>query len=407
MSVGPTAPSADLTALAEASNARWREAGLERNAATFAAAQTAHTTLSSTDAPSREIELFSSSNYLGLAEHPQVTAAAIDAINSYGVGSGGSRLTTGTTCQHTALEHDLASIFGAPAAVFFTTGYQANLATITVLAELAASTNEPVTIFSDALNHASIIDGCRMASRTVASISTKIFPHRNYDVLAEQLASRGLGRALIISDGVFSMDGDVADLPKLQELARVHRAWLMIDDAHGVGTLGETGRGIAEHFGTDLPDILVGTASKALGVEGGFVLASAPVAHLLRNRARSYIFSTAAPAAVPAAVRAALRLVPSHVGRLQHNALRLRQLLYDVGVLPSAAGDGPIIVVPIGDETVAMTVAEQLRAAGFFIPAIRYPTVRRGEAILRITVMASHSEQQLSALAAELGRLLR
>ena len=398
------AEGSELTQLADRSNTAWRAAGLERNAAEFAGPQTPIATIAASGAvasardsiaaEAQPMQLFSSSNYLGLAEHPKVKAAAIAAIEKFGVGSGGSRLTTGSTSAHTQLEQELAAHFGAEAAVFFTTGYQANLATITVLAQLA----EELTIFSDAFNHASIIDGCRMATRTVSSTSLQVFPHRDYDTLARQLAERGTERALIVTDGVFSMDGDLADLPKLQELAREHGAWLMMDDAHGVGTLGPTGRGIAEHFGTELPDILVGTASKALGVEGGFVLASEPIAQLLRNRARSYVFSTATPAAVPTAISAALPLVAEKVTALQANAKLLRQLLFDEAVLPTPDGDGPIIVVPIGDEGEAMQVADALRSAGFFIPAIRYPTVARGAAILRITVMATHSEQQLCDL---------
>ncbi|HIW96403.1 MAG TPA: 8-amino-7-oxononanoate synthase [Candidatus Corynebacterium gallistercoris] len=372
----------------------WSTQGLERHMRTFTTGQTPHARI---DNHARL--LFSSSNYLGLAEHPAITTAAREALERYGVGSGGSRLTTGNTHEHDLLERELAQWLRYPAACFFATGYQANVGTIATLADAQT------VIFSDQRNHASIIDGCRLAKATHGT-HTIVYPHRDTAALARLMdttrAELPDHRFLLISDGVFSMDGTIAPLPTLLEVATRYGALTIIDDAHGIGTLG-TGRGIID-LGNSRPDVLIGTASKALGAEGGFVCASADIVRLLRNQARSFVFSTSNSPAIAAAVRTAVGIVslggdatPTH--QLHHNATVLRTQLAAAGlgaVVVDEASVTPIIPVHIGAEDKAMAVAAELQARGFHVPAIRYPTVPRGAAILRVTVMATHTEEQIT-----------
>lgn len=350
---------------------------------------------SSPQTPAAEIDghtlaLFSSSNYLGLAEHPRLIAAACAATRRFGTGTGGSRLTTGTTSLHRELETKLAEFFGSEDAVFFATGYQANLSTIAAIADAT------VTVFSDQRNHASIIDGARLARATC-----RVFPHRDYRALASLLAARTTEYALVVTDGVFSMDGTLADVRELRRVCDAAGAWLMVDDAHAVGVLGAGGRGSAEHWGARA-DITIGTASKALGAEGGFTLCSTAVGRMLRNTARSFIFSTSPTPATCAAVRAALEEVtPALVGRLRDNVRHMAAELARNGLMDNSVDwFSPIFPIPIGAEDVAVAVSGRLRDAGFFAPAIRYPTVPRGEAIIRATVMSTHSPREISAFVA-------
>lgn len=392
--------------------AQWEADGLGRTMAAFGTAQLPEATVDG----ERRV-LLSSSNYLGLSTHPEVLAAAHAALDRYGVGSGGSRLTTGTSELHLELERELAQWLGYTDCVFFPTGFQANLAAVSVVAD--AST----VIFSDAKNHASLIDGCRAAKgRTV------VYPHRDLAALDALLAEHaGAESRLVVTDGLFSMDGTVPDIPALVELCRARRALLLVDDAHGIGTLGD-GRGCAAPG----PDILVGTASKALGAEGGFVCTNRTIAGLLRNQGRSFVFSTAPSPAIVAATLAAVRLLrrdAEPVRRLQRNVRTFTSTLGELGVRTGEAPQGspaPIIPIPVGDERRAMDVMRQLHREskasdvpelppllpplhradstrgnppchlpGVHLPAIRYPTVARGEAILRATVMATHSAEQL------------
>lgn len=381
-----------LAAYTSALNEHWRAQNLERHERVLSSGQEPVATVDD-----EQLLLFSSSNYLGLAQHPLLLAAADDATRRFGTGSGGSRLTTGTTVLHRALERDLASWLGAEDALFFATGYQANLST------LAAVGGPDVLIVSDELNHASIIDGARLARARVA-----VFPHGDLGAAERLLAERSEPHALIVSDGLFSMHAAIADLPGLVDIAQRHGAWTMIDDAHAIGTLGATGRGSVEYHGLH-PDILMGTASKALGAEGGFVSAQRPIIHFLRHRARSYMFSTAPTPATIAAVRAALNVLrddPVPLCRLRTNAQLLSGLLADAHLIPHMLST-PIIPVPIGASARAMRVAEALREAGILISAIRYPTVKEGEAILRATVMATHSEEQIRRCASEVVRAVR
>jgi 8-amino-7-oxononanoate synthase len=367
----------------------WRAAGLGRTTVDLASGQ--HPVV---DIDGDRRLLFSSSNYLGLSHHPDVVAAAVDATRTFGTGAGGSRLTTGSTTLHRQLEEELADWLGYPDCVLFPTGYAANLSALTVLAD------DTVTVYSDERNHASIIDGCRAAKGNGATIH--VYPHRDVSALRRLLDMRTTPHGLVVTDGVFSMDGTVAPVDGLVTVAQEHGCSLLVDDAHGIGALGD-GRGSAAPR-SPAPDVLVGTLSKALGAEGGFLCADHTTCDLVRNQSRPFIYSTASPAPTVAAALAAVRLVrtdPGHVRRLQGN---VRRLTAGLGV--HDAPGTPIVPVPVGDEAEAMAVADALRQEGFHIPAIRYPTVPRGRAILRVTVMATHTDAQIDAFTSAAGRLL-
>ena len=368
----------------------WRSQGLERTPAIFSTGQTPVATIDS-----HEYVLFSSSNYLGLAEHPAVTKAAADALNRFGAGSGGSRLTTGTTDLHAQVEHDFARFLGYEDSVFFSAGFMANAGVLQALA------GPGTLIVSDERNHASIIDGCRLAKAQGATV--RVYSHRDPAHVDELLRGHS-GEAIVVTDGLFSMDGTLAPVPELLAVCHARGAALMVDDAHGTGTLGATGRGITEHFSLvdDHPDILVATSSKALGVEGGAVAASAPVAALLRQKARTFVYSTSSTPATCAAVSAAIGVLEgedSPVPALHRNIRRL------AGHLGMGEWQSPIIPVPIGDETQAVHASAALRQAGYFVPAIRWPTVPRHQAMLRVTVMATHTFEQIDRLADVISRL--
>ena len=431
-------PTIDLTTFAEKSLTTWENRGLRRYPLEFSSAPTPHTTVSGA-----ETVLFSSSNYLGLSEHPDVIAAATEALKQYGAGTGGSRLTTGNFTIHTSAERTLAEFTGYDDAVLFGTGYQANGAILATLATdipetpgTAPTNTAGMTIFSDELNHASLIDGIRMATRGNAEVH--IYPHKDMEHLANALAQCASPRTLIVSDGVFSMNGDIAPFPSIMQLARAHGSWVLIDDAHGTGTLGRTGRGIVEYWsdarqqdggadcspdadtlpGAELPDdsdlrpdLLVVTASKALGSEGAAVCCSTPVAEFLRNRARGYVFSTSSAPASVAATQAAVRTIlrePERVHQLQNNSLYLRNQLREHGIplVDGTSDSTPIIPIFIGDEADAVRIAQGLSDRGFHVPGIRYPTVPRGRAILRVTTMATHTRDDLDHLIAALRDLM-
>jgi len=338
----------------------------------------------------RELVLLGSNNYLGLANHPALARAARAAVRRWGTGAGGSRLTTGNLPEHEALEAELAAWQGAEAALLFPTGYQAALGTLPALA------GPDDLILSDALNHACLIDGCRLSRATV-----RVYRHADAEHAAELLSDRDrFRRALIVTDGVFSMDGDLAPLPALAALGRTHDAWLVVDDAHGGGVLGPTGAGTAEHVGAEVT-IRIGTLSKALGSEGGYVAGSRTLITWLLNRARSFVFTTAPAPATVAAARAALALVrgePQRRAALAARAMVLRERLRAAGV-PMPAGETPIVPVVFGAPEAALTAAAHLEAAGFRVPAIRPPTVPAGTARLRLSVMASHEPADLERAA--------
>ena len=329
----------------------------------------------------RPVLLLCSNNYLGLADHPRVREAAAEAAMRYGAGAGASRLISGNMTIHRRLEEQLADFKGAEACLLFGSGYLAN-------GVVSALAREGDVVFSDALNHASIIDGCRLARA-----ETFVYDHCDLDHLAWGLRGRGRG-ALIVTDGVFSMDGDVAPLPEIVELAQRYDARVMVDEAHGTGCVGPGGRGAVADAGLeDEVDVIVGTLGKALGSYGAYVLCDKPMAKYLINTARTFIFSTAPPPPAVAAAMAALELLreqPRRVEKLQRNAAVLREALTERG-MPVEAGETPIVPLIVGDADAAMAVCERALERGVFAQAIRPPTVPAGTSRLRLAVMASHT----------------
>ena len=339
---------------------------------------------------------FCSNDYLGLAGHPRVIAAFADAAREWGVGSGASHLVSGHCREHQALEDELAAFTGRARALLFSTGYMANLAVVTSLL------GRGDRVYMDRLNHASLLDAGLASGARFAR-----YPHADAGALAARLAKGGDGRAMVVTDGVFSMDGDVAPLGPLAAACPAHGAWLFVDDAHGFGVLGETGRGSLEAAGLDAEDvpILMGTLGKALGTFGAFVAGSAALVETLLQTGRAYIYTTALPPAVAAATRTALRVlqdepwrrvrVLEHVAHFRREAGRLGLRLMDSRT--------PIQPVVLGSEAAALAASAALRARGLWIPAIRPPTVPSGSSRLRITFSAAHEaadvERLLEALA--------
>jgi len=342
--------------------------------------------------------LLGSNSYLGLEQHPRVREAAAQAVAEWGAGSTGSRLTTGCLAPHAALEREIAEWFGAEAAVLFGSGYLANVGAIPALA------GRGDLILSDALNHASLIDGVRLSRA-----ETRIYRHADVAHAQALLADRGAFRhCLLVTDGVFSMDGDLAPLTALAALAEEHDAWLMVDDAHGIGVLGATGGGSAEDAGAPVP-IRMGTLSKALGAEGAFIAGSAALVDWLRNRARTAIYSTAPAPASVAAARAAIQLVresPERRATLRARADFWRSGLRALGFnVPE--GITPIVPVLLGEAGLTLEFAARLEAEGVFATPIRPPTVPDGTARLRATVSAAHSEAELREALATFGHVGR
>jgi len=347
----------------------------------------------------REVLLFAGSNYLDLAAHPEVTEAAGRAARELGCAAGGSRLINGNLSLHEALESELADFLGSEAALIFATGYMANVGVIPALVGAGD------TVVSDALSHASIVDGCRLSRARV-----EIFPHADLttaEALLQKAAKTG-ERILLAVDGVYSMDGDLAPLPELVTLARRFGAMLLLDDAHGTGTLGRNGRGSAERLGVHQGiDVQLGTLGKALGSFGAFVAGSAQLRELLVNTARSFIFSCALAPPQVAAARAALSLLvrePWRRERLQANAARLRAGLAKYGI-DTAPSNTHIVPVIVGDNSTTMELCENLLEHGFYAQGIRHPSVARGTARLRITPMATHTEAEIDALVEQLAAL--
>ena len=340
----------------------------------------------------------SSNDYLGLATDERVTAAAAEAARRYGAGSGASRLVTGTQPPHVALERHLAAFKGTAAALVYSTGYMANVGAITALVKRGD------IVFSDALNHASIVDGCRMSGAEV-----RVYRHLDLDDLARGLKSAGgCRRRLVVSDAVFSMDGDVLDLPRFLDICRRFDAFSMIDEAHALGVVGATGRGLCEQFGCAHPDVLMGTLSKALGSQGGYVCGSAVLVEYLRQTSRPFIFNTAPNAAAMAGADAALGILerePARVARLKDNVRFFLAELARHGVnVPDGTGASAIVPLVVGDERRAVEVSEALAAQGFLISAIRYPTVARGSARLRVALSTAHDRDTLAAAARAIAR---
>ena len=379
-------------ALADALDAR-QAAGLSRRCRTLGG-PTGPTAV----VDGRELVVFASNDYLDLARDPRVVKAAADAANEFGAGAGGARLTTGTQPPHVRLESALAKFKGSEAALLYGTGYMANVGAISALV------GKGDAVLSDELNHASIIDGCRLSGADVL-----VYRHGDMDDLDRKLgACREHRRRLAVSDGVFSMDGDVLDLPRFLEVTRRHDAFSMVDEAHATGVVGLTGRGLAEHFGCELPDILMGTLSKALGSEGGFVCGSRLLVEYLRNMSRPFIFSTAPGAPAMAAALAALEVLvaePRRVAKLRENVALFVAELACRGI--SVRGETAIVPIVVGDEKRALSASAALEELGFLVPAIRYPTVARGAARLRVALMSAHTPEQLRSAAASLVDILR
>ncbi len=347
----------------------------------------------------REVLLLCSNDYLGLANHPRVRAAAADAAMEWGAGAGASRLISGNMQPHRALEQRLAAFEGYESALLFGSGYLANTGTIAALA------GRDEVVFSDELNHASIIDGCRLSRA-----ETFVYRHRDLDHLAWGLRAAGERAALIVTDGVFSMDGDVAPLPELADLARRHGCRLMVDEAHATGALGPGGRGSVAAAGlSGEVDVVMGTMGKALGSYGAYVCASRELSDYLVNTARSFVFSTAPPPPVVAASLAALELLeaePERVERLRSNADTLRSALAAEG-LPAGGSESQIVPVAIGDPELTMRLCERSLDRGVFAQGIRPPTVPEGTSRLRFTVMATHRPGSLRGAAIQVGAAAR
>ncbi len=328
----------------------------------------------------RELVSFASNDYLGLAQHPSLAAAAADAAKRWGWGAGASRAITGTTTEHVELEKRFGDWKGAHA-LSFASGYHANLGLLGVIARGA-------TVLSDELNHASIIDGLRLAKAKVV-----VVPHRDVEAF-ERALKASTGRRLIVTESIFSMDGDIAPLRELSDLAKRYDADLIVDDAHATGVLGARGLGALEALGVEAA-VHTATLSKAAGCAGGFAVGSERLMTVLRSKARSFLFSTAPPPAVAAAGRAAVGLVAG----AHEQRTRLRSHLERLGLKT------PIWPVVLGSNERALAASKRLLELGFFVPAVRPPTVPANTARLRITLSAHHTTEQIDALKAALGRL--
>lgn len=342
---------------------------------------------------------FCSNDYLGLASHPKVIAALKEGADKYGVGSGASHLISGHSRAHAVLEERLAE-FMSPhleqaRALYFCTGYMANLA---ILSGLAAVSGKETALFSETLNHASLIDGAKLSRAKL-----QVYPHGDVEALRLMLEASAAPTKIVVTDSVFSMDGDLAPIPALLALCEQHNAWLVIDDAHGFGALGAHGRGVLEHFNLRSPNVVyMGTLGKSAGVGGAFVAAHASVIEWLVNKARPYIYTTAAPPALAHALLASLDIIQGEEGvaRRAHLQELIAQLRRDLKLkrwklMPSDTAVQPIL---IGDNAKSLQAAANLYEQGFWVPAIRPPTVPAGTARLRITLSAAHTKADLAAL---------
>ena len=352
----------------------------------------------------RPMLAFCSNDYLGLAAHPRVVAALREGADLYGAGSGASHLVSGHSRAHALLEERLAA-FEAPhlveaKALYFCTGYMANLATLTAL-----GLDADAMIFSEALNHASLIDGARLARAGVT-----VYPHGDVAALEAKLMESRASTKIVVTDSVFSMDGDLAPLPALLAVCERHGAWLVVDDAHGFGVLGQNGRGALEHFDLRSPNLVyVGTLGKAAGVGGAFVAAHRSVIELLVQRARPYIYTTAAPPALAHALLASLDIIAGDEGceRRAHLSSLIAQLSSELHLVRWQRPPSPTAIQPIviGANEDALRVAARLHEQGLWVPAIRPPTVVPGTARLRVTLCAAHTRQDVAQLAAALNAL--
>lgn len=352
----------------------------------------------------RAMLAFCSNDYLGLAAHPRVVDALRAGAQLYGAGSGASHLISGHSRAHAILEERLAE-FAAPhiedaRALYLSTGYMANLAVLTAL-----GADSDAVIFSEALNHASLIDGARLAKAHVT-----VYPHGDVAALDALLGASSAPTKIVVTDAVFSMDGNLAPLPQLLTLCERHGAWLVVDDAHGFGVLGAQGRGALEHFGLRSPNIVyVGTLGKAAGVSGAFIAAHASVIELMIQRARPYIYTTAAPPALAHALLTSLDIITGDEGAAlrSHLELLIAQLDTELRLQrwQRVVSHTPIQPILIGPNDEALRIAAALHGRGLWVPAIRPPTVPQGTARLRVTLSAAHTHDEVAQLATALNEL--
>ena len=366
--------------------------GLLRSRRIVESAQGAHVTVDGQD-----FLAFCSNDYLGLAAHPALVDAACQGAAQYGVGAGASHLIIGHTTAHHQLEIELAQFLQQEAALLFSTGYMANLGIVTAL----MGRND--LVLADKLNHASLNDAAQLSRARLAR-----YNHLDLDHLERLLATASERKKLVVTDGVFSMDGDIAPLPEILALCERYDAYLLVDDAHGFGVLGEHGCGIVEHFGVDSPRLIyMATLGKAAGVFGAFVAGNASLVQTLMQSARTYIYTTAVPPLLAMALRASLQLFRAEVWRRTH----LRELITDLKqtvhterwqLLPSETPIQPLLV---GGNKEAVALSDALRSRGILVPAIRPPTVPKGQARLRISLSAAHSKDDVRKLAETLNAL--
>jgi 8-amino-7-oxononanoate synthase len=368
--------------------------GLKRARRVLETPQRTHVTVNG-----REYVAFCSNDYLGLAAHPQLIEAACEGAARFGVGAGASHLLLGHTGAHHALEQRLAAFVGLPRALLFSTGYMANLGAVTALV------GREDAVFADRLNHASLNDAVLLSRAAF-----KRYPHFDLAALDRLLAASGARRKLIVTDAVFSMDGDIAPVAELVDLARRHEAWLLLDDAHGFGVLGPGGRGVLAHSGSGSERVIyMATLGKAAGVYGAFVAGAAEMVEALVQRARSYIYTTATPPLLAHVLMQSLDLIRDGGAlrdRLQALIARLQQRLKPRRwqLMSSQTAIQPLV---IGSNDEAVAVSENLARGGFLVPAIRPPTVPQGTARLRITLSAGHSPEDIERLAAALNEIER
>lgn len=333
---------------------------------------------------------FCSNDYLGLAGHPAVAEAMVEGVRRWGVGGGASHLVVGHSAAHHQLEEALAEFTGRPRALLMSSGYMANMGAITALV------GQGDTVLQDRLNHASLLDAGLLSGARFSR-----YLHNDAQSLAQRLG-KATGNTLVVSDGVFSMDGDLAQLPQICATARRSGAWVMVDDAHGFGCLGATGAGIVEHYGLDLDDVpvLVGTLGKAFGTAGAFIAGSDELIETLIQFARPYIYTTSQPPAVAWATLASLRLLREESWRREHLARLIAQFRVGASALGLQLMDSPTPIQPllIGDSARALQLSAGLRQRGILITAIRPPTVPQGTARLRVTLSAAHSEEDVGRL---------
>lgn len=350
----------------------------------------------------KNIISFCSNDYLGLANNPQIKQAAVDGINKYGVGSGAAHLINGHTKAHHQLEQELAEFCGYPRAILFSTGYMANLG----LCQALLDKNDYV--FEDRLNHASLIDGGLISG-------ARLQRYLHNDVLsAEKKLTKAKtpgSRKLLVTDGVFSMDGDIANIPALSALCNKTDSWLMIDDAHGLGTLGETGKGCLQHFSLDNNNvpIYMATLGKAMGTAGAFIAGSEELIETIIQKARTYIYTTAMPAAIAEASRCSLKILqnePEHLNSLNSNIAYFKTCCAEsaLSLTNSQTAIQPLL---IGDDKKAMQISQQLFDRGFLVIAIRPPTVPEGTSRLRITLSAKHTQEHIDQLLDVLNQLIK